>query len=199
YLQALKSGVIEGDEELYTALIKESNRIQDMISELDQLKQWNQFGKDEKKAEEFSVKHVIDQVLSMIWWQLNRKEISTIVDIEDVLLKGDPVGFEQAMNNIISNAIEYYDGEGDIIISGKKSQNDYVMIISGPGKRVPAEDQAHIFDRFYRVDASRSRATGGSGLGLAITKEIVHFHGGKISFTSQDKRNLVTVTIPIHA
>src|SRR5699024_658525 len=97
YLQALKSGVIEGDEELYTALIKESNRIQDMISQLDQLKQWNQFGKDEKKAEEFSVKHVIDQVLSMFLWQLNRKEISTIVDIEDVLLKGDPVGFEQAM------------------------------------------------------------------------------------------------------
>src|SRR5690625_732885 len=197
YLQALKTGVIAADEQIYATLIKEANRIQDLISQLDQLKQWNSQGAEESCEELFSIQSTVDQVASMFLWQLNKRKIPYHVKIEEANLKGNPSGIEQAINNILANAIDYYKGPGKIVISGKVMKDEYLISISGPGDTISEEDTDRIFDRFYRVDSSRSRETGGSGLGLSITKDIISYHGGEISFLSKDGENIVSFTIPI--
>lgn len=197
YLQALKTGVIAADEQIYASLIKEANRIQDLISQLDQLKQWNSQGAEESCEELFSIQSTVDQVVSMFLWQLNKRKIPYHVKVEEANLKGNPSGIEQAINNILANAIDYYKGPGKIVISGKVMKDEYLISISGPGDTISEEDTDRIFDRFYRVDSSRSRETGGSGLGLSITKDIISYHGGEISFLSKDGENIVSFTIPI--
>jgi signal transduction histidine kinase len=75
--------------------------------------------------------------------------------------------------------------------------DEAVLTISDTGVGIPAENQPHLFERFYRVDAARSRELGGSGLGLAICKSIVEAHGGTISFQSEfGKGSTFTVRLP---
>lgn len=88
------------------------------------------------------------------------------------------------MNNLISNAIKYSD-QGTIHITTKEVNEEYVIEIKDEGVGLSQEDCEKVFERFYRVDKARSRASGGSGLGLSIVKSIVDAHGGKIRVESE--------------
>ena len=80
-----------------------------------------------------------------------------------------------------------------------RSGRDAVMTVTDNGPGIPREDQAHIFDRFYRVDKARSRETGGTGLGLSIVHQMVLMHGGSVSVESEEgKGSTFTVELPIH-
>src|SRR5690625_6216603 len=81
---------------------------------------------------------------------------------------------QQVLNNLLANAIQYYEGEQAIVVTGKVVAGAYCVSIAGESQPISAESQKHVFERFYRVDPSRNRGTGGTGLGLAIAKEIVH-------------------------
>ena len=69
--------------------------------------------------------------------------------------------------------------------------------VKNDGTKIPADSLSHLFERFYRVESSRSKATGGTGLGLAIVKSIVDLHYGKVSVTSDDNETVFTVTLPV--
>ncbi|HEX2097688.1 MAG TPA: HAMP domain-containing sensor histidine kinase, partial [Rubrobacteraceae bacterium] len=91
----------------------------------------------------------------------------------------------QVLLNLLDNAIKYSDPGAQVDISVLEDA-DYVRVrISDTGFGIPEEDLPYIFDRFYRVNKDRSRATGGSGLGLAISKQIVELHGGSLSVRSE--------------
>lgn len=195
YLQALKTGVIQADEQVYNSLLNEANRLKDMMNQLDQLKEWNQDYLGENQERYFNIEEVLEQVISMFSLQLKEKKISLVKNIENKRLKGYETGIEQAFTNILANAIQYYQGDGAIKISASAKNQAYTVTVSGPGKEISAEDRKDIFKRFYRVESSRNRETGGSGLGLAIAKEIIHYHGGKIHFQSKNDQNKVTFTI----
>lgn len=101
--------------------------------------------------------------------------------IDKMPVSGDPNRLRQVFQNLLENAVRYVD-QGGLVQVGCQSGNPGVIITfddSGPG--MPAEDHPRLFDRFYRREASRNRATGGSGLGLAICRGIVDAHGGRIS------------------
>ena len=102
-----------------------------------------------------------------------------------VYIEADPVRFEQIIINLLDNARKYSEGDSTATIEVfKKAEKVHILVQDG-GKGIPEEDLPWIFDRFYRVDKSRSKALGGSGLGLAIVKELVEAHGGKITLTSE--------------
>jgi two-component system phosphate regulon sensor histidine kinase PhoR len=87
--------------------------------------------------------------------------------------------------------------EGNITISAKESGNYVEVTVADTGEGIPAEELPNIFERFYRVDRSRSRRTGGSGLGLTIAKRLVEAHGGQISVESEPgKGSRFIFTIP---
>ncbi|MBT2682553.1 HAMP domain-containing sensor histidine kinase [Bacillus sp. ISL-37] len=103
----------------------------------------------------------------------------------EVYIEADPVRFEQILINLLDNARKYSE-EGTTTTTKVFKKDGHIHItVTDEGKGIPDEDQAWVFDRFYRVDKSRSKALGGSGLGLAIVKELVEAHGGKITIRSE--------------
>ena len=105
----------------------------------------------------------------------------------------------QVVYNLMENAIKYTQEGGAIKVRLIRSGRDAVMTVTDNGPGIPREDQAHIFDRFYRVDKARSRETGGTGLGLSIVHQMVLMHGGSVSVESEEGRgSTFTVELPIH-
>lgn len=199
YLQALQSGVIEADEQLYSSLLQEAKRLGDMVNQLDQLKGWDQrqiFTETDKEHADISL--LIDQCVGMFQWKLDKQGINIHLQVENEQLTINRNGIEQVVSNILDNAVQYYNGDGDIYIKGAKQSDGqfYKVSITGPSQQISEDEASQIFNRLYRVDSSRSRETGGTGLGLAIAREIIEFHQGEIGITSNGLDNTVWFTIP---
>ncbi|MEL6406066.1 MAG: ATP-binding protein [Chloroflexota bacterium] len=117
-----------------------------------------------------------------------------IIDNLPIIL-ADRKRLMQVLQNLLSNAIRY--ARSEIHVRLFADDTHIVLSIKDDGVGIPQEELLHIFDRFYRVDSSRTRATGGTGLGLAIVQNIVTAHGGTIFVTSQvDEHTTFTVRIP---
>ena len=115
----------------------------------------------------------------------------------DVTLTGDRSKLGQIIYNLIDNAIKYTPEGGEIRVTLASEGRNAVLTVTDNGIGIPEDDQAHIFDRFYRVDKARSRATGGTGLGLSIVRQMVQLHGGEITVASApEKGSVFTVTLP---
>jgi signal transduction histidine kinase len=112
---------------------------------------------------------------------------------EDVLMIADPAQLGRVIHNIIGNSVKYMKSQEPSFISVRvRDVGDFVQIeIEDNGRGIAAKDLPHIFDRFYRADASRNSATGGSGIGLSIVKKIIEDHGGKIWATSKEDMGTV--------
>ncbi len=115
---------------------------------------------------------------------------------EDLTLTGDADKLARVFNNILKNAIAYsYEGS-TIDISAVQQEKNVVITFTDHGKPIPPQKLDTIFEKFYRLDSSRSSNTGGAGLGLAIAKEIVTAHGGTITAESNSERTMFTVKLP---
>jgi heavy metal sensor kinase len=104
---------------------------------------------------------------------------------KDLVVHGDEARLRELFMNLLDNAIRYTPAPGTVSVSFRREGQMAVVAITDTGIGIPAEDIPFIFERFYRVDKSRSRAEGGSGLGLAICRHIAEAHGGKIEVESQ--------------
>jgi signal transduction histidine kinase len=110
---------------------------------------------------------------------------------------GDIDRLYRAIANLITNAIQYTPADGVVTICLKYSENTAIVTVRDTGIGIASADLAHIFDRFYRVQGDRSRATGGTGLGLAIVKAIVRSHQGSVRVSSElDRGSTFTVQLP---
>lgn len=201
YLKALSSGVIEGKQDIYSSLYHEAQRMSSMIEQLDQLKEWDRKNSGDNQYTEVRISELVNQCVAMFQLKLAQEHIDVNTHVEDEVLYIRRPGIEQVVNNIFQNAIQYYEGKGEAIaITGERclEKNCYFLSITGPSKQLSDEERLQIFNRFYRVDSSRSRETGGTGLGLAIAKEIVHYHGGSIGVHSENNANTFWFTIPLH-
>jgi heavy metal sensor kinase len=128
----------------------------------------------------------------------DQKSISfTLPHIEDVELKGDKTKLQQLFSNFIDNAIKYTPSGGTIKLSLRNQGEQVHAVIEDSGIGMRDEDLPYIFERFYRVDKSRSKATGGTGLGLSICRWIVEAHQGKIMVKSElGKGSTFTIILP---
>jgi two-component system phosphate regulon sensor histidine kinase PhoR len=103
---------------------------------------------------------------------------------EDLVIPMAPLLLEQAFVNLIENAVKYSKSDTDVQIETTASDAEVVVKVRDKGPGIQAEHLSRIFERFYRVDKSRSRKLGGTGLGLAIVKHVVQIHGGRIEVDS---------------
>ncbi|MEP6474988.1 MAG: ATP-binding protein, partial [Gemmatimonadota bacterium] len=99
-------------------------------------------------------------------------------------LTADPQSIRQIITNLVDNALRYTPPGGRVTVAAHRDGHDLVLEVSDTGSGIPAEHLPRLFERFYRVDPSRSRAEGGTGLGLAIVKHLVEAHGGTCSAES---------------
>jgi signal transduction histidine kinase len=104
---------------------------------------------------------------------------------QDLVVKGDEARLRGLFMNVLDNAIKYTLSPGTVSVSLRREGQMAVVAIKDTGVGIPAENIPFIFERFYRVDKSRSRTQGGTGLGLAISRHIAEAHGGKIELESQ--------------
>lgn len=125
------------------------------------------------------------------------KDLMLTADLAPVVVNGDPESLRQLLNNLLGNAIKYTQSEGKIHVELKALSGDALLTVADTGMGIPPADRERIFERFFRVDKARMRASGGAGLGLAICKAITETHGGMIDFeTRQDQGTIFRVRLP---
>lgn len=117
---------------------------------------------------------------------------------EDITFKHNSSLIEQAIINLLNNAIKYSNGNSEINITVVKQQQNIKISVADQGSGIPEEHLSRLFERFYRVDKARSRALGGTGLGLSIVKHIALAHKGTVNVTSEiNKGSVFSLILPL--
>lgn len=116
---------------------------------------------------------------------------------ESLEVCGDPERLARVFNNLLKNAVAYSSKGTEITVNAEESTEYIIVTVSNHGKTIPDDKLETLFEKFYRLDESRTSNTGGTGVGLAIAKEIVLLHGGTISADSKNGLTTFTVRLPI--
>jgi len=128
----------------------------------------------------------------------NQVELTLEPPAGELPVRGDSLALKQAVSNLVDNSIRYNRPGGKVEVFAQKKAGKLVIKVKDDGPGIARKEQDKIFDRFYRVDKSRSRQKGGSGLGLAIVKEIVTGHGGSIAVSSATgKGSTFSISLPL--
>ena len=187
------------EKEFIIKVLNQSNRMNNIIDDLLKL------SKIESQEEDETIKLVKQPLISALEGAAddlrylankNGNNINIICK-SDLEIKIDSTLFREALNNLLHNAIKY--GEPNSLISvSVLEKNNIKIFIENTGSIVPEKYKERIFQRFFRVDKSRSRSRGGTGLGLAIVKHIVLVHNGTIVYSNHSKNlNRFTISLPI--
>lgn len=177
--------------------LDKSYRSEYLINELFDVARFNS-EKIVLEKEEINLNLMLEQIADDFYPTLKEmnKKINFTSD-EKTILYADPDKLSRVFNNLIKNAVNYSKENTDIDISILNKENQATVKITNKGKQIPKEKLDKIFEKFYRLDSSRTSKTGGSGLGLAIAKEIVELHGGRIYAESDMKETTFSVILPI--
>jgi len=158
-------------------------------------------GSERVWQEKVGVSNLINDAVEQIRSQAEKKDLQLRVPSESngYAVSGDAIQLQRALVNILTNAVNYTPDGGVITVQASLSDADRIKIrIQDTGVGIDSVDLPRIFDRFYRTDKARSRASGGTGLGLAITREIVARHHGTVTVESVvGKGSTFTVTLPL--
>ena len=125
-------------------------------------------------------------------------EVSSATQPTPLLVDADPEKLGRVFSNLVANALKYGNGASYIKIDARQVGASVVIEVANDGTQIPPASLGHLFERFYRVESSRSKDTGGTGLGLAIVKSIVDLHHGEVEVTSTPQVTTFTVILPLH-
>lgn len=185
----------EREKYIHIALEK-STRLGDLINEFFDITRYN-LQDIELEPVEINLSLMLEQLADELYGVLLEKQLSCEVEVEENLeVYGDPDKLARVFDNILRNAIAYCYGNTKILIGAKRKGRDVEITFTNEGDKIPGAMLQTIFEKFYRVDGSRSSGTGGAGLGLAIAKEIVELHGGRVMAKSDDLKTQFIVTLP---
>ncbi|MGX7124670.1 sensor histidine kinase [Enterococcus viikkiensis] len=148
----------------------------------------------------FDMVQLLEQLAADFELEAKKKEIQILVDTTEsqLVMDGDTEKLVRVFNNLITNGLKYGTHADKIIIKIEKAKNEAVITVQNNGQPIPREALDQLFDRFYRVDESRSQEISGTGLGLAITQNIVNLHGGYIYAQSNDDWTSFIIHLPLH-
>jgi two-component system sensor histidine kinase SenX3 len=181
------------------SLQREAVRLGHIVQEIIELSRL-QAATEVKNLAECKIADVILDSIDRVRIAADAKRMKLVADLDDSIFA--PVAYEQvatAITNLLENAINYSDAGGQVGISLKAVDGFAEIVVTDSGVGIALDDQARIFERFYRVDPSRSRETGGTGLGLAIVKHIAMNHGGDVSvFSKPGLGSTFTLTLPLN-
>lgn len=142
-------------------------------------------GEEPMKRERFDLGRVGRDAVELVRPLAAERGIEIVCELPMVECRGDAEQLEQVAVNLLSNAIHFNRDKGEIRVSTMSQNGTAWLVVRDTGEGIPAADLPHIFERFYRVDKSRSRVQGRTGLGLAICKAIVEAHSGELEASSQ--------------
>jgi two-component system phosphate regulon sensor histidine kinase PhoR len=166
---------------------KQSDRLNSIIEDLLILARLEQ--EDERAQIEFqriSLKKVLKSAIKVCTPAANKKDVNLIFEPHNNLSpKINPDLLEQAIVNLVDNAIKYSNKRGEVLITADAIGSEIEISVRDSGNGIPKKHLPRIFERFYRVDKARSRDQGGTGLGLSIVKHIIQVHNGRVKVESE--------------
>jgi signal transduction histidine kinase len=199
YLEAIRDGVIQPDETTVSSLSEEANTLARLVEDLQEIS-ISDAGELRLIVQPEDIGRLIKDTANCLQAKSAVKGLTLTTDVPEDLPQAniDSHRIRQVLNNLLENAVAHTPREGQISVTARQRGNRIYISVADTGEGIPAEDIPYIFERFYRVDKSRSRATGGSGLGLTIARRLVEAHGGAIEVQSQVGRGSVfTFNIPL--
>jgi two-component system sensor histidine kinase BaeS len=173
--------------ERYLAIIRdETLRVEHIVGDLLDLSRL-EGGGESFDAQDVPLEDVFGRVVARHGRAAEEKgvEIATNIAAGAEIVTGDPMRLEQALQNLAANALRHTPRGGRVQVNAVYEDGAIVVTVSDTGGGIPPEHLPHVFDRFYKVDPSRSGKTAGSGLGLSIVKAIIERHGGTVTATSR--------------
>lgn len=169
-------------DELITIFEKQTARLSELVVTLLEMTDMN----DDFDKEPIHLQAILQEVVTELSPIADEKEIELHLTGVDGAVQGNIDLLYRAFYNIVENAIKYNHAGGAVNIQVQSNNHQIMVAIKDTGIGISDEEKKNIFEPFYRVDQSRSRAMGGSGLGLAIVEGIMNKHNGKITVTSNE-------------
>jgi len=180
-MEGLMDGVLPPTPETLQQIYQEADRLQRLVADLQELSRV-QAGAISLKLESGDLNPLIKSVAGRLHSQFDDKGVSLKVDLPPALprVAFDEDRISQVLINLLGNALQYTPEGGKVSLIVRQAGKEILIQVQDTGIGIPAEHLENLFNRFYRVDKSRSRAGGGSGIGLTIAKHLVEAHGGQI-------------------
>ncbi len=177
------------------------NKAKSLENLIDDLFDYTRYDKDKFKIDrtEFDLNQFMAQIADEFYPSLTEKGLTCVEEFwpQELLVSCDGDLLARAVGNLMNNAIKY-GADGKRIEVYTKKKEDYALIqVVNFGRIIPKEDLEKVFEKFFRVEASRSLKTGGTGLGLAIAKNIIELHGGRIQASSGPAGTVFQVELPL--
>lgn len=199
-MEGLVDGVLPAEPATFLSVQHEVARLQRLVQGLQELSR-AESGQIPLVFRSVSVGDLAQAAADRLRSQYDDKGVRLRVDVPFGLpaVRADPDRIIQVLINLLGNALQYTPSGGQVTVSVGLKRQELAITIQDTGIGIPAEHLPHLFERFYRVDKSRSRAHGGSGIGLTIARHLVMAHGGRIWATSPGvgQGSAFTFTLPL--
>jgi len=199
YLEAVQDGVAKPDTATIHSLHEEATLLSRLVDDLQELS-LAEAGELKLVCQAEDVAELINRAVAAMQAQVATKGLSISINLPDKLplVNVDYHRISQVLRNLMENAIAHTPEDGTITVTATRQDSLVEVAVVDTGEGIPAEDLPFIFERFHRVDKSRTRATGGSGLGLTIARRFVEAHGGTIQAQSKPgKGSRFSFTMPV--
>ncbi|MEG1502869.1 MAG: HAMP domain-containing sensor histidine kinase [Enterococcus sp.] len=202
YLGLIEDGQYQNPDELlkYTSIAY--NKAKQMKSLVEDLFEYSKVRQPSVPVNtvSFDMVQLLEQLAADFELEAKKKNIQILVETQEphLIMDGDTEKLVRVFNNLITNAFKYGTDADKILIEIEKTKNEAVVTVRNNGKEIPREALDQLFDRFYRVDESRSQEISGTGLGLAIAQNIINLHGGYIYAQSNKEWTSFIIHLPLY-
>ncbi len=187
YAELIENHMVGPEQETQFAEQIEQNADQllSLINDIIRLSELDAGTEDLLTFEEMDLYETAKERVELLTVSAEKKQVRLTIEGEPCPMRGNPNMVEELIDNLCQNAIHYNRENGYVKVSVRMEQERPTLTVTDNGIGIPADMQDRVFERFFRVDKSRSRQTGGTGLGLAIVKHIVELHDAEISLSSE--------------
>ena len=194
YAEMIRYGLAKPEDipNFATRIHNEAARLLNLVDDIMKLSRLDE-GRSTLNFEPIDLYALTNSVSERLHDRAAQHEITLSVHGTPCIISGVPIMVDEVISNLCDNAIKYNRAQGTVDCSITQEPTQIVLRISNTGPAIPADAQSHIFERFYRADASRSQEIPGTGLWLSIVKHICEIHGAEISVTSEPEHTVFTV------
>ena len=194
YLEALRDGVMQPDSAIFDSLREEVDRLGRLAASLDVLA-----GAEGERPQPMSVDigAIVRSAAELAAPTLSRRSVRLTIEVADglvVVARHDELA--QVMANLLQNAVRYTPSGGEVRVEAVRAPDGILVRVANSGAPIPPDDLPRVWERFYRVEKSRTREFGGAGIGLAIVKRLVEDAGGRVGAASDDAMTTFWFRLP---
>lgn len=197
FAELLKNDMVAVDDqkEIINSIYSESNRLLDLIDEIIRISSLESSVR--VKKEDVNLREIADELAYQFRDKAEKKNVRIIVNGNEKLMANNTMMWE-LLSNLLDNAIKYNKEDGSVKIDMSRDNDNVILSVEDTGIGIDNKDLDRVFERFYRVDKSRSKKSGGTGLGLSIVKHIIKNHDGNLKVESElGKGTKITAYLPI--